>query len=79
MYVLVSEHLFCFQFGLFPPSTVDYAKYPLTRGKTMVPSPRIEIFHMAVGMLQCFDAQLNSVENKIHITWFPEDNRFITA
>ncbi len=70
--------MFRFQFGLFQPSTVDYAKYPLTSGKTMAPSSRIKSFHMAVGMLRYFDAQLHSVENKIHFTWFPEDNRFIT-
>jgi hypothetical protein len=78
-YMHVSDDWFCCQYGLFPPSVADYAHYPLTSGKSLSPSARIESFHMAVGMLRCFDASINSEVNKIHFTWFPKDNRFITG
>ena len=77
MYVHESDHCFCCQRGLFPPGVNDYAHYPLTSGKTLAPSARIESFHMAVGLLRCFDASLNNEEQKIHMTWFPKDNRFM--
>ena len=77
MYVHASDHWFCFQRGLFPLTTAEYAHFPRTSGKPLAPSPRIESFHMAVGMLRCFDASLNSEENKIHFTWFPKENQFI--
>ena len=77
MYLHVYDHWFCCQRGLFPGAVSEYAHYPLTAGKTLAPSPRIESFHVAVGMLRCFDASLNSEENKIHMTWFPKENRFM--
>ena len=78
-YMHVSDDWFCCQYGLFPLSVADYAHHPLTCGKSLAPSARIESFHMAVGMLRCFDASINSEVNKIHFTWFPKDNRFITG
>ena len=77
MYLHVYDHWFCCQRGLFPPSVADYAHHPLTCGKSLAPSVRIESFHMAVGLLRCFDASLNNEEQKIHMTWFPKDNRFM--
>ena len=71
MYVHASDHWFCCQRGLVPLSVADYASHPLTAGKPLAPSPRIESFHMAVGMLWCFDASLNSEEKRFTSPGFP--------
>ena len=66
-----------FQLGLFPISVSEYSNFPLTSGKSLAPTERIESFHMAVGNLRCFNAALTNEEKIIRFDWFNRDNVFI--
>ncbi len=43
-----------FPVDLFPYTVTEYGCYPLTCGKTLTPTERIESFHMAVGNVARF-------------------------
>jgi hypothetical protein len=83
MYVYVCIYLYLVklisscQAGLFPYAVSEYNTFPLTCGKSLPPTERIESFHMAVGNLRCFNAALNDEEKKIRFDWFNRDNVYI--
>ena len=86
IYLPVSVHIcmyliVCFeQQGLCPPTTRDYAKFPFTAGEKVDHTcPRMESFHLAIGLLRCFDATATNEERKIHFNWWDRDNKFFSG
>ena len=83
MYVNVCIYLYLVklisscQAGLFPYAVSEYNTFPLTSGKSLPRTERIESFHMAVGNLRCFNAAQNDEEKKIRFDWFNRDNVYI--
>jgi hypothetical protein len=77
LYLTVSLHAASQQQGLMPISTQDYQKHPLTNGIPSALSELIESFHIAVGDLWCFLADLNHPNRGMFFDWFNRDSRFI--
>ena len=76
IYLYLVKQISSCQAGLFPYAVSEYNTFPLTCGKSLPPTERIESFHMAVGNLRCFNAALNDEEKKIRFDWF-RDNVYI--
>ena len=77
IYALCLDCFIPFQAGLFPNNMSEYYSFPLTAGKSLPQTDRIESFHMAVANLRCFDARRTDEEKGIRFDWFNRDNCFI--